>query len=130
MRAANGVYGTAGVAAAANVPGAREGSTSWIDGNANLWLFGGLGLDSKGAVGDLNDLWEYSPSSGMWTWQRGAATPYATGIYGTKGVGAASNAPGARSGSVAWTDASGNLWLFGGAEASNYFNDLWKYSPQ
>lgn len=128
--AAKGVYGTEGTAAAANVPGAREGARSWMDANGNLWLFGGMGLDSTGAVGYLNDLWEYSPSGGMWTWQRGAVTINATGAYGDKGLGAASSVPGARSGSVTWTDASGNLWLLGGADPSNWFSDIWEYSPQ
>src|SRR4029077_5819335 len=40
---------------------------------------------------------------------------------------------GARWGSVTWTDASGDFWLFGGAGydatgAYGALNDLWKYS--
>ena len=38
----------------------------------------------------------------------------ATPVYGTKGVPAAGNVPGARDYAVAWADSSGNLWLFGG----------------
>jgi N-acetylneuraminic acid mutarotase len=57
----SGIYGTQGVAAASNVPGGREGSVSWIDSNGNLWLFGGIGYDSTGTVGYLNDLWRYQP---------------------------------------------------------------------
>jgi hypothetical protein len=53
------VYGTLGVAAAANAPGARIGSVSWIDSAGKGWLFGGSGYDSGGAVGTLNDLWVY-----------------------------------------------------------------------
>jgi hypothetical protein len=45
---ASGVYGTQGVASASNVPGARDSSTSWIDSDGNLWLFGGTGYDSTG----------------------------------------------------------------------------------
>ena len=40
-------------------PGSRSGSISWIDSNGNLWFFGGLGYDSAGNLGDLNDLWQY-----------------------------------------------------------------------
>ena len=47
-----GVYGTQGVPSAANVPGGRYGSVSWIDSSGNLWLFGGAGRN-----GPLNDLW-------------------------------------------------------------------------
>ena len=37
-----------------------------------------------------------------------------TGTYGTRGMPDAANVPGARDGSISWTDESGNLWLFGG----------------
>ena len=46
-----GVYGTIGVAAATNVPGARYLSISWMHGNGNLWLFGGVGYDNSGNIG-------------------------------------------------------------------------------
>jgi hypothetical protein len=58
-----GVYGTQGVASASNAPGGRSGASSWIDASGNLWLFGGVGL---------NDLWEYAPSTGDWTWVSGS----------------------------------------------------------
>jgi len=119
-----GSYGTQGVASASNVPGARAFSVSWIDGSGNRWLFGGYGRDSAGTEGDLNDLWKFDGTS--WTWVSGANTAGQAGVYGTKGVANASNVPGARYGSVSWTDTSGNLWLFGGV-AFNFFNDLWKY---
>ena len=54
-----GVYGTKGTAASSNVPGARGGAVSWIDSQGRLWLFGGVGNDSAGNLGDLNDLWHY-----------------------------------------------------------------------
>jgi N-acetylneuraminic acid mutarotase len=130
-----GVYGTRGVAAATNVPGARLIPVTWIDANGNLWLFGGVGYDSTGGQGMLNDLWEYSPSSGKWTWVGGSSTASPTGVYGTQGVAAAANVPAGRFGAAGWMDASGNMWLFGGEgyDASTGFghrlNDLWKYSP-
>jgi N-acetylneuraminic acid mutarotase len=130
-----GVYGTLGVAAATNVPGGRTASATWTDAGGHLWLFGGEGYDSAGTYGWLNDLWEYSPASGDWTWVGGANTTQATGVYGTQGVAAATNIPGARAYEPAWTDSSGNVWLFGGVgydyttSAYFYFNDLWEYSP-
>ena len=39
---ASGVYGTQGVAAATNVPRARDGGVTWTDSSGNLWLFGGF----------------------------------------------------------------------------------------
>jgi len=119
-----GVYGTQGVAAASNVPGARMGAVSWTDLSGNLWLFGGNS--------NLNDLWTYNLTSKQWTWVSGANTTGASGVYGTEGTPAAANVPGARNAGAAWTDAAGNFWLFGGTSnltsISNY-SDLWKFSP-
>jgi hypothetical protein len=57
----DGVYGTSGTPAAANMPGSRySGAVSWIDPSDNLWLFGGRGYPATGATtGYLDDLWEY-----------------------------------------------------------------------
>lgn len=112
---AKGIYGTKGVAAATNVPGARalgpDGGLHAAGGN--VWLFGGYGYDSTGTAGWLNDLWEYSSASGEWTWVGGPDTANANGVYGTQGVAAAANVPPPGVG-LGWTDASGNLWAFGG----------------
>lgn len=129
-----GSYGTMGVANAANVPGARVGSASSADSSGNFWLFGGYGLDSASAAnqGDLNDLWEYSGRE--WTWMGGSSSIEQPGIYGTLGVPAASNVPGARYLAASWTDAPGDFWLFGGLGLDSTgtrgnLNDLWKYNP-
>jgi hypothetical protein len=128
---ARGVYGTKGTAAAGQAPGARNAAISWTDGAGNLWLFGGLGYGSNGGSGYLNDLWQYSPASGQWTWMSGSSTVNATGVYGTKGTAAAGNVPGARETAVSWTDGAGTLWLFGGQynNGNSELNDLWQYSP-
>jgi N-acetylneuraminic acid mutarotase len=123
---ANGVYGTLGTAAAGNVPGARSMAVSWTDSAGNLWLFGGYGNGPSQAVGDLNDLWQYSPITKMWTWMSGSAAVGAAGVFGTKGTAAAGNVPGARDSAVSWTDTAGNLWLFSGF---GLLNDLWRYNP-
>jgi N-acetylneuraminic acid mutarotase len=128
-----GVYGTKGTAAAGNMPGARGVASTWRDGSGNLWLFGGRGYDSAGTDGPLNDLWKFTPGTGEWTWVSGANTINAGGVYGTKGTAAAGNGPGARRNAVAWTDGSGNLWLFGGLNVFNGYaarlNDLWTFNP-
>jgi N-acetylneuraminic acid mutarotase len=137
-----GVYGSLGVPAAGNVPGARESSANWIDGEGNLWLFGGDGYDANGQYGYLNDLWKFDASSSQWTWMGGSNTVcpgYPTecspmGVYGTLGIPAANNFPGPRSQSANWTDSTGNFWLFGGYGfdgngAEGKLNDLWKYNP-
>ena len=127
-----GSYGTQGVAAAANVPGARSSAVSWTDANGNLWLFGGSGYDSAGTLGTLNDLWKFDGTH--WTWVSGANTVNQSGSYGTQGVAAAANVPGARSSAVSWSNANGNLWLFGGggydsAGGRGNLNDLWHFHP-
>ncbi len=126
----SGTYGTKGAAAPSNVPGARYGAVSWIDSNNNLWLFGGLGCDSAGATGYLNDLWKFDGTN--WAWVGGATTTNQSGTYGTKGAAAPSNVPGARTEAVSWIDSNNNLWLFGGlgrdaAGVLGPLNDLWKF---
>ncbi len=125
-----GIYGIKGVAAASNKPGARMGSISWSDNNGNLWLFGGSGYAASG-FDDLNDLWKYNINIGQWTWIGGDNTVHNLSVYGIKGVANANNKPGSRYNSISWTDANGNLWLFGGVTddaSGGNLNDLWKYN--
>jgi N-acetylneuraminic acid mutarotase len=130
-----GLYGTQGIASLSNAPGARWEASSWVDANGNLWLFSGQGYDVTGHFGFLNDLWEYTPSTGMWTWMGGSELAGQSGVYGTLGVTAAGNLPGARSGASTWMDSNGNLWLFGGLASVQGqsggagYNDLWEYTP-
>jgi N-acetylneuraminic acid mutarotase len=133
-----GVYGALGVPDAANTPGGRWGANSWTDINGNLWLFGGVGYDSTGSLGSLNDLWELNPSVNKWVWMSGSSSVGSTGgqagAYGSFGKPAATNVPSGRSQAVSWTDGNGNLWLFGGkgfdsTGALGYLNDLWLFNP-
>ena len=130
-----GVYGVKGIPATTNKPGARSGSSTWTDVLGNLWLFGGFGFGNSGPdyfYGELNDLWKYNIATNQWTWISGDSTIHTYGIYGTKGVSAAANKPGARYAAISWIEASGNLWLFGGggyaASTTNRLNDLWEYN--
>ena len=129
---ATGVYTTLGTPSATNVPSARGGAVSWADKSGNLWLFGGQGNGSNN--GDLNDLWEFSPTNKTWTWVSGSDTTGASGVYGSPGIPSPSNVPGARNGAVSWTDKKGNFWLFGGqgfgaAGSGGDLDDLWEFSP-
>jgi Galactose oxidase, central domain/Kelch motif len=116
------------------VPGARTNAVTWTDAAGNFWLFGGSGYDGGGALGYLNDLWEYT--GGNWIWVSGGATNAINqkGIYGTQGVGATTNMPGARQEGAGWADGNGNLWLFGGegqdskGTVNGVLNDLWMYN--
>jgi len=111
-----GVYGTQGIEASGNKPGARRYSIAWIDttGPGKLWLFGGEGYPASGGAGFLNDFWKYDPVTNNWTWINGNNTSNAPGNYGSGGNPSPTNIPGARNGSVSWTDIYGQQWLFGG----------------
>ena len=129
-----GTYGSQEMEAAANTPGVREFAVSWTDPAGNLWLFGGVGYDRTGDSGRLNDLWRYRPATGRWAWMKGDDLVDQTGIYGSLGVPAAVNKPGARYAAVSWTDPAGDLWLWGGEgyDINNdldCLNDLWRYRP-
>jgi N-acetylneuraminic acid mutarotase len=138
-----GIYGTLGSASAENYPGARHDGAHWTDKNGNFWIFGGIGMDSSGNLGKLNDLWEFNTGSDEWTWVSGSSTlPTSiqcpscgrSGVYGTLTQAASGNTPGARVECINWTDENGNLWLFGGqgydsAGSFGGLNDLWMFSP-
>jgi hypothetical protein len=147
-----GVYGTLGTPSASNLPAGRLGASTWVDANGNFWMFGGNGLDANGRLGMLNDLWEYSPSSGQWTWIGGASTYGSNcfgydlggpneqncvgpGVYGTMGTPSVANIPSGRTGATSWTDQNGNYWMFGGwgydisSQVEYFFNELWMFSP-
>jgi hypothetical protein len=104
-----------------------------------------IGLRFGRYSGDLNDLWEFNPSTQQWTWMGGSSRlPFPgnglegqPGVYGTLGVPAPGNIPGGRTNAVSWTDKSGNFWLFGGEGYATVggltgnvvFNDLWEFNP-
>jgi N-acetylneuraminic acid mutarotase len=143
------LFGKLGASSTSNIPGGRSSANSWTDASGNFWLFGGLGVDSAGNTGYLNDLWKFSPSSGQWTWVGGSSsvvclqkdqsgnciTNGQPGVSASPGVGSTTNIPGGRASQISWTDANGNFWLFGGTgfdTAGNlwqYLNDLWEFSP-
>ncbi|MFX0135142.1 MAG: Kelch repeat-containing protein [Candidatus Hodarchaeota archaeon] len=128
-----GVYGAKGEPAEGNVPGSRYASISWTDSDDNLWLFGGDGVDIGSSFGSLNDLWMFNITSGLWTWVSGSNSKNQNGTYGSKGVPASGNVPGARKYSVSWIDSNDSLWLFGGAGrdsagSTGDLNDLWMFN--
>jgi gliding motility-associated-like protein len=139
-----GAYKGVGISDKGNNPGARRNSISWADSNGDFWLFGGRGMSSRqdnshdnndeGDDGLLNDLWKYSPASGVWTFVSGTARLDQRGRYGTRMEASASNYPGGRYSAHGWIDTNGNLWLFGGRGYTTSDNillldDVWKYSP-
>lgn len=126
-------YGTKGVPAASNKPGYRWNGACWVNSSGNFLTFAGQGNAKSPSGGRLNDLWQYNPTSGEWTWLKGDTLANRNGVYGTLGTAAAANNPGARHAPGNWKDASGNLWIFGGfgngasGATQSQLNDMWKY---
>ena len=129
-----GVYGTLGVPSATTSPGGRLSAAAWKDLSGNLYMFGGNGWSSV-SQNLLNDLFKYNPNTNEWTWLKGSNVSLQPGIYGTMGVPAQANTPGARELNVFWTAPNGHFWLFGadGYDSTGTFknnmNDLWRYIP-
>ena len=126
------VYGALGVFASTNTPGERADATSWTDSSGNFWLFGGTGVNASAQQGELNDLWEFSPSKDEWAWMGGSNSFNAPGVCGTLGTAAKANIPGARSNATSWTDQNEHVWLYGGAgfDCSGNegpLNDVWEF---
>ncbi len=89
-----------------------------------LVLFGSLAVVSCGGGSSSNSA-DSSPM--MWTWVSGSDTNSSPGVYHFL-----FSVPGARYGSISWTDSAGELWLFGGYgyDGSGGFgslNDLWRF---
>ncbi|RYZ30200.1 MAG: hypothetical protein EOP49_40015, partial [Sphingobacteriales bacterium] len=122
-----GVYGDVSVGSPSNYPGGRYSASGWKDKGGNLWLFGGRGYSSRNAIGQLDDVWKYSPSNNVWTWMSGDEQGDAERRYGQKGSFADANTPGGRHGCMSWTDNNGNFWLYGGGTQVDLFADLWRY---
>jgi len=72
--------------------------------------------------------------SNEWSWVAGSSATNLPGNYGVLGTPAPGDAPGSRSNAATWTDANGNLWLFGGEGEVGildyvFLNDFWEFSP-
>lgn len=127
-------YGTFGLGYGTSTPGSRWKPTTWVDKYGHFWLFGGYGRCVSAAYGQLNDLWQYNPSSNEWIWMSGNNTIDQKATYGTINIPTPSNKPGAKEDAVSWVDNDGNFWLMGGygyatSFFSGYLNDLWKHIP-
>ena len=108
-------------------------------------MFGGVGYDADNIQSFLNDLWEFNPSTGQWTWMSGSAenSIYCPilgnwcgqiGVYSSYQVPSLATVPGGRYDAASWSDLEGNVWLFGGIgldanSIAGRQNDLWEFQP-
>ncbi|HYV94298.1 MAG TPA: kelch repeat-containing protein [Chitinophagales bacterium] len=122
-----GHYGSLCSPSVDNIPAGRwENRARWKDACGKFWMYGGLwSLTLK-----YNDLWNFDPVTLEWTLANGDSLPNANPDFGTIGVSAPTNHPGARAGVVSWRNNNGDLFLFGGfVISSNSYNDLWRFVP-
>ena len=96
----NGVIGS---------PSPRYLSVSWTDKLGNAYVFGGF--DFRNGANYYNDLWEFNGTKWIQL--------IANGISGS---------PTPRFGAVAWTDNSGNAYIFSGYNNGYFYNDLWRFN--
>jgi hypothetical protein len=144
-----GSYGTEYQFSDSNFPGPRMNGNVWVDADGHVWLFGGWGHASSGAVGVLNDLWMFDASRGahgQWAWMGGSKyfTTCESGYCGTFGNYGAlyqfdpAYEPAGRYFAQSWTDSAGKFWLFSGwgivsvsgTEMMNRLPDLWVFDPK
>lgn len=131
-----------------NTPGARYSAAGWTDKYGNLFLFGGDGWELQGAAqpdtldAPMNDLWvcvmdPVAPDECQWQLVGAYNSGAGSAIYGNAqtegqlGVYPPNSplVPEARSGAATWTDAAGNLWLFGGnSPGARFLSDFWEYN--
>jgi hypothetical protein len=116
-----GEYGSVGSGTVATHPGSRVDPAMWVDRSGDLWMFGGIGnsADTTQSINCfLDDLWRYAVASGVWTWMGGSDRCSQFGVYGARGVPAATNWPGGRFAAAAWwrpdEGTAGKLYLLGG----------------
>jgi hypothetical protein len=74
-------------------------------------------------------LWKYCISTSQWVIVKSDSVLNGVPVWGTKGVSSASTIPPYLFGSIAWTDNSGHLYMFGGWWVGNVWsNTLWMYT--
>ena len=125
----DGVYGTKGIADPANVPGARTGAVAWIGAGGRLLLLGGADDPLPNDWNAMSDLWSWDGAT--WTWVGGASMADQPGTYGTRGLPATGNEPGARYLPAIGRGAAGSAFVLGGLGSSatgrlGPLNDLWR----
>lgn len=122
-----GVYGTKGIEASTNLPGARRLCSLVSDASGVIYIFGGYGYDASALgilnellqfdshVGRLNDLWRFNTANNRFTWISGTGAN-APGIYGPRGVETSNNVPGGRQGMAAvYHPRTNSIYVFGGS---------------
>jgi len=115
-------------------PGGRENGGFWVNSAQNmLYVFGGLGKDSIGNPGSMDDMWSYDPATYKWGLLSPANTKTRsqTSVAGASGIYNAAYYPGGRSNFTYWQDTAGKFYIYAGLPAGGGGNypsgELWVY---
>ncbi|MCF0071483.1 hypothetical protein LZD49_13460 [Dyadobacter sp. CY261] len=114
-------------------PGGRSGSSTWVDNDDNLWLFGGESQEGKNMIA-YNDLWQFDQKKELWRKIAGADKPNQTLDSNSISTGSKKIDPSSRRGAIAWYDKTKNqLYLYGGfgfgvsSGQQGGLADMWAY---
>ncbi|KMQ63045.1 hypothetical protein ACM46_13970 [Chryseobacterium angstadtii] len=129
-----------GLVESENTPGgmAKYGA-QWKDAEGNLWvygIYGKYGNEVNTTAYSSVDLWKFISSQKKWQWINGNENSFFKSYtgdlinYGSLNTENKRSAPGRRIDAMSWTDANGNLWMFGGQtpQVNSYYQDLWMYN--
>jgi Galactose oxidase, central domain len=105
-------------------PAARAYATYWRDASGNFWIFGG----ASNTEGVFNDLWKFNPTTNVFTQVKGTSKN-TTANYGTVNNSTSTTFPPARTQAAVVVGTDGKFYIFGGANGSDYYNDLWQFNP-
>lgn len=127
------IYPSQGSSTTTSRPGSRSLAHAWTDSAGRFWLFGGHGYTtSDAAAGNLHDLWRYDPTANRWTWLHGSKLLNPPAHHGVLVDPNPSSIPGGMTEGLTWTDAQGDLWLYGGTGSAadpdiGELSALWRY---
>jgi gliding motility-associated-like protein len=129
-------FGAKGIPALTNYPGARRRSAAWTDLHGKFWMYSGETADTIDNYANYSDMWQFDPTTGIWTWVAGTNTPMDSleklnqlCTHETNKIPFPS-----KIGNCNWVDACGSLWGFGGVATDSllpggYFShDLWNFN--
>lgn len=124
-----GVFEDRGELSRASWPGSRSEHAAWVDGEQNVWIFGGQGFGDREFHDHLPDMWMFDGSNAsnpMWMWvgSENGTQVYDNGtwvdeysqpgVYGNQGIATPDTWPGARRATIFWVDDEGKRYIQGG----------------
>ncbi|MCA6364214.1 MAG: gliding motility-associated C-terminal domain-containing protein [Bacteroidetes bacterium] len=112
-----------------------ENRANWRDECGRLWSMTGVASDSSQNPNSpqstsTSTLWCFDPLTNQFVWVSGPTAAGVAAHHGTQGVPSVLNRPPSLMGTVSFTGANGDFWLWGGVElygGAAVKNTLWRY---